>query len=587
MRQAAMEDGVSAMLSSVVGDVGQAVHRNVHGAQLLHELLSAPWLHALLKIYECLMQFQRLTPSPILPYASGLSHEIISTVQKIHRPSAEARELYSLLDSPHIQALLSSHDIVAQLDYGPVLPPLPDEMPDDEEAMRIVCLVKNNQPLSREVCGGFVGDGAGLIPCRWNSLRRLTLERLVPERRARSGEELRVTDSETSPLPLHRGESRPFLPHYESTGSSRLCPQTTDLSKTGLNQSAPSVFSPIPCNGSFSDKHIWGQSASSGGCSDDYAYPPPPVPAYGLSLPNSPVFYRKGATGGHSRNIATPGRTSSGAGRTPLRAHTTPSSPAAHPSTRQQGVSTLPTPGRQHWSQPGSQNKHQDALLSHPSMIHFSTAPHRNECQNQSQPIPCHPPDLTKQHSVEELRSSIKHGTQDVCHLGQKVMAANEMITDSMEENAQALDLLAHVVDKLQGLIVASKHPVSSPPHRPKEHTPPPPPPRVSSISPKVVRKPPTPYPHHLLSSSSSSCSSSSSSSSVSYRADGFTTSNPMNRGSNRTVVSISTAHRAGGGGSNRQVRLNNGSVSRAPVEDQQDCNSTGCLTTKRKKKKK
>ena len=51
---------------------------------------------------------------------------------------------------PVCQALLSSHDSVAQLDYGPVLPPLPDEMPDDEEAMRIVCLVKNNQPLVRQ-----------------------------------------------------------------------------------------------------------------------------------------------------------------------------------------------------------------------------------------------------------------------------------------------------------------------------------------------------------------------------------------------------------------------------------------------------
>ncbi|KAM8749699.1 MAGUK p55 subfamily member 4-like isoform 1-T1 [Acanthopagrus schlegelii] len=122
------------------------------------ELWSLAWLtsHSALTvnvvlIYECLMQFQRLTPSPILPYASGLSHEIISTVQKIHHPSAEARELYSLLNSPHIQALLSSHDSVAQLDYGPVLPPLPDEMPDDEEAMRIVCLVKNNQPLGATI----------------------------------------------------------------------------------------------------------------------------------------------------------------------------------------------------------------------------------------------------------------------------------------------------------------------------------------------------------------------------------------------------------------------------------------------------
>lgn len=45
------------------------------------------------------------------------------------------------------QALLWSHDSVAQVDYAPVLPPLPDHLPEDEEAMRIVCLVKNNQPL--------------------------------------------------------------------------------------------------------------------------------------------------------------------------------------------------------------------------------------------------------------------------------------------------------------------------------------------------------------------------------------------------------------------------------------------------------
>ncbi|GLD74404.1 MAGUK p55 subfamily member 4-like protein [Lates japonicus] len=144
----AMEDGVSEVLSSVVDDIGQAVSRNVSGAQLLHELLCAPWLRALLKMYECLLQFQRLTPSPFLPYASGLSHEIMTVIQKVRHPSAEARELYSLLSSPHIQALLSSHDSVAQSDYGPVLPPLPDELPGDEEAMRIVCLVKNNQPLT-------------------------------------------------------------------------------------------------------------------------------------------------------------------------------------------------------------------------------------------------------------------------------------------------------------------------------------------------------------------------------------------------------------------------------------------------------
>lgn len=48
------------------------------------------------------------------------------------------------------QALLSAHDTVAQKDFEPLLPPLPDNIPESEEAMRIVCMVKNQQPLVRK-----------------------------------------------------------------------------------------------------------------------------------------------------------------------------------------------------------------------------------------------------------------------------------------------------------------------------------------------------------------------------------------------------------------------------------------------------
>ena len=50
---------------------------------------------------------------------------------------------------PCPQALLSAHDTVAQKDFEPLLPPLPDDIPESEEAMRSVCLVKNQQPLVR------------------------------------------------------------------------------------------------------------------------------------------------------------------------------------------------------------------------------------------------------------------------------------------------------------------------------------------------------------------------------------------------------------------------------------------------------
>ncbi|XP_029980597.1 uncharacterized protein LOC115412313 isoform X1 [Sphaeramia orbicularis] len=586
MRQT-MEDGVSDVLSSVVTDVGQAVSRNVGGAEVLHELLSAPWLHALMKSYECLLQFQRLKPSPFLPYSSGLSHEIMTVMKKIHHPSAEVRELYGLLNSPHIQALLSSHDSIAQSDFEPVLPPLPEEFPEDEEAMRIVCLVKNNQPLNGDGCRGSIGR-VGVIRSRWSSLRRLTLERLIPARRAWSGEELSMTESEARLLPLPRGgQSRPSLPRYQSTGSCCLCPQTTELWRKGLNHSAPSIFSPTSCSVSLLEKPKPSDGAFTGGNSDDYAYPPPPVPAYTLSLPNSPVLYTKGAVGGHSRNIPTPGRTPSCSGIKPLKAHTVPSSPA----TRQQGVSTVPTSGGQH----GHLTGYHEEALNHSMMLDYSTTPRPNgyhfQKKQNNQPKLRQHPELMRQCSIEELRStvqtvatSIEHSTEDVRHLGQKMVAATEMMTDSVEENAQALNLLVEVVDKLQGLIVASKHPESSPPQMLKQ--PPPPPPRVSSMSPKTVRKTPTPYPR-CVSSSSSSCSSSSSSTSILTCADNILPPRgQMTRGTTKAVVTFGAAHLTDGSGSNGQVRLNNGAVSRSHLDDQYERDVTGCLTTKKKKKK-
>ncbi|KPP74602.1 MAGUK p55 subfamily member 4-like [Scleropages formosus] len=103
---------------------------------------------------------------------------MMAGVRRAATPSPEARELYRLLRDPHLQvsdgrawsvtrcalvqseidpgmfstqAFLSAHDTVARKDYEPMLPPLPDSLPDDEEAVRIVCLVKNNQPLGATI----------------------------------------------------------------------------------------------------------------------------------------------------------------------------------------------------------------------------------------------------------------------------------------------------------------------------------------------------------------------------------------------------------------------------------------------------
>ncbi|XP_056466863.1 uncharacterized protein LOC130405723 [Gadus chalcogrammus] len=138
------------MLTSVVEEIRRAVTRNISGAQLLHTLLRAPWLYGLLKVYDCLLDFKIMDHRPTFPDASGLAYQIMDDLKTV-QCSDEGRELYKILQSPHIQALLSSHDSIARLDYEPVLPPLPEELPGDQDAMRIVCLVKNNQPLGATI----------------------------------------------------------------------------------------------------------------------------------------------------------------------------------------------------------------------------------------------------------------------------------------------------------------------------------------------------------------------------------------------------------------------------------------------------
>lgn len=54
------------------------------------------------------------------------------------------RKLYVLCE---LQGLLCAHDAVAQKDYFPRLPDIPIDVEEDEETIKIVQLVKSNEPL--------------------------------------------------------------------------------------------------------------------------------------------------------------------------------------------------------------------------------------------------------------------------------------------------------------------------------------------------------------------------------------------------------------------------------------------------------
>lgn len=118
----------------------------------LRDVFSERSLAYLMKIHEKLRQYERQSPSPILHSASTLAEDVAEELQ-CGPMSNEERELLHLLTSPHLKAVLSVHDTVAQKSFDPVLPPLPDDFEDeiDEESVKIVRLVKNKEPLGATI----------------------------------------------------------------------------------------------------------------------------------------------------------------------------------------------------------------------------------------------------------------------------------------------------------------------------------------------------------------------------------------------------------------------------------------------------
>ncbi|XP_032411997.1 uncharacterized protein mpp4b isoform X4 [Xiphophorus hellerii] len=251
------EQGLRQILSDVIEEVRRSVSQDIDGAEVLHSLLTASWLQSLLKVYECLQRCLTDCPAPALDFASGLSLQLLIDIRSLPYCSEEAKELYRLLRQPHMQALLSAHDTVAQKDYEPVLPPMPDELPDDEEATRIVCLVKNKQPL---LCGLSDTSHACARRCRsgtgsaWSvhSDETFGVQSPAPEHLRRfSCCEVRRTYCHPAELPCCPAGVRPHLlactPRHEvsyrkQTIHCSVC--YTDLEQK-LNQSAPSVYNPV------------------------------------------------------------------------------------------------------------------------------------------------------------------------------------------------------------------------------------------------------------------------------------------------------------------------------------------------------
>uniref|UniRef100_A0A674PQZ1 MAGUK p55 scaffold protein 3 n=1 Tax=Takifugu rubripes TaxID=31033 RepID=A0A674PQZ1_TAKRU len=120
----------------------------------LKDVFSEKSLSYIMKIHDKLKEFEKHSPTPVLHSASCLAEDVSLAEELQNKPLEEdERELLHLLSTPHIKAVLSAHDTVAQKNFDPVLPPLPEDVDNDlkEESVKIVRLVKNKEPLGATI----------------------------------------------------------------------------------------------------------------------------------------------------------------------------------------------------------------------------------------------------------------------------------------------------------------------------------------------------------------------------------------------------------------------------------------------------
>lgn len=122
----------------------------------LNDLLQSKELNALVNIHNKILtnvdrKSCRFFPIPILSDSMQVLSDVLEVLLSRPAMSPDCKELFLMLQRPHLQGLLCAHDSVAQKDYYPHLPDIPVEEDDSEETVKIVQLVKSNEPLGATI----------------------------------------------------------------------------------------------------------------------------------------------------------------------------------------------------------------------------------------------------------------------------------------------------------------------------------------------------------------------------------------------------------------------------------------------------
>ncbi|XP_069367926.1 MAGUK p55 subfamily member 7-like isoform X1 [Paralichthys olivaceus] len=142
--------GVCRLLSSVMSGTEAHTDRE-EDYRFLHSMLMEKKLHLLFKIHERLKRFEKRSPVPVQDHAAHLASDLAEELM-YQGWRDEVKELVALFSKPHIKSLLFVHDAVAQRDFEPSLPPVPDDVrEEDEDSVKIVSLVKTKEPLGATI----------------------------------------------------------------------------------------------------------------------------------------------------------------------------------------------------------------------------------------------------------------------------------------------------------------------------------------------------------------------------------------------------------------------------------------------------
>ncbi|XP_047205538.1 MAGUK p55 subfamily member 7 isoform X2 [Girardinichthys multiradiatus] len=152
------EPGLYALLAALPSQLQPHVSRPEDNT-FLQDMFAGRGLHSLVKIHERLQHYEESKPVPVLDSAEVLAQTLSKQLEG-KSENGDIKELVKLLENPHMKSLLSVHDTVAQKRYDPELPPLPEDIHDEENSVKIIRLVKNKEPLGATIRRD---DGTGAI----------------------------------------------------------------------------------------------------------------------------------------------------------------------------------------------------------------------------------------------------------------------------------------------------------------------------------------------------------------------------------------------------------------------------------------